>query len=122
MRNWLFGFALFSIITCLASNDEYIIIQYRAIALYEDSDTSTILYTFTKDTLYIDEVGNEGFAYRYDMYDYGEHSYLKFYNEFWGVCYEYKYLKRPNGDIVLKREEGDILLEKQKKNIDLGFN
>ena len=117
-------FALVSLLMlgCTAQNYNSMPTQYKAVALYEDTDTTTILYTFKDDILYIDEVGNEGVVYPYIMEKRGRHHYLRFYDEVWEHWYEYEFVRRPNGDIVIKCKEGDILLQKQKNFIDLGFD
>lgn len=113
-------FALVSLLMlgCTAQNSKSMPTQYKAIALYEDTDTTTILYTFKDNIMYIDEVGNEGFAYPYMV----ERHCLYFYDEVWDNWYRYEFVRRPNGDIVIKCKEGDILLQKQKNFIDLGFD
>ena len=58
----LFVLVSFLVLNCAAHNGNSMPTQYKAVALYEDADTATILYTFKGDTLYIDEVGDEGFA------------------------------------------------------------
>lgn len=117
-------FALVSLLMlgCTAQNSKSMPTQYKAVALYEDTDTTTILYTFKDDIMYIDEVGNEGFAYPYIMKKRGSHNYLCFYDEVWEYWYEYEFVRIPNGDVVIKCEEGDILLQKQNNFIDLGFD
>lgn len=121
MKKYILFVLVFALmLSCTAHNGRPI--QYKAVALYETNDTTTILYTFKDNVLYIDEVGNEGFAYRYCTYKMGDKSFLKFYDENWSCWYEYEFIRRPNGDIVIKCEEGDILLEKQKKIIDLDFS
>lgn len=118
----LFALVSLLMLDCTAQNSNSMPTQYKAVALYEDTDTTTILYTFKDDILYIDEVGNEGFAYPYIMEKRGRHHYLRFYDEVWEDWYEYEFVRRPNGDIVIKCKEGDILLQKQKNFIDLGFD
>lgn len=117
----LFAFVLIFMFGCTKKNGS-MPMQYKAVSLYEDNDTTTILYTFKNDVLYIDEIGNEGFAYLYSMETRGGHSYLKFYDEVWGDWYEYEIIRQPNGDIIIKCNDGDILLQKQNKIIDLGFD
>lgn len=118
----LFVLVSLLMLSCTAQNGNSVFVQYKAVALYEDTDTTTILYTFKDNIMYIDEVGNEGFAYPYVMEKRGRHSYLRFYDEVWGHWYEYEIIRRPNGDIVIKCNDGDILLKKQKKIIDLDFD
>ena len=62
----LFAFVLNFMFGCTEKNGS-MPMQYKAVSLYEDNDTTTILYTFKNDVLYIDEIGNEGFAYQYSM-------------------------------------------------------
>lgn len=107
---------------CTAHNGNDMATQYKAVALYEDADTAMVLYTFKDDTLYIDEVGNEGFAYHYVMEKRGQHNYLRYTDEVWGELYEYEFIYTPSGDIIIKSDEGDVLLQKQKKVIDLHFD
>ena len=118
----LFVLVSFLVLNCAAHNGNSMPTQYKAVALYEDADTATILYTFKGDTLYIDEVGNEGFAYHYVIEKRGQQNYLRYYDEVWGELYEYEITYTPNGDIIIKFNEGDVLLQKQKKVIDLGFD
>ena len=118
----LFILVSFLMMDCTAHNGNGMTTQYKAVALYEDADTAMVLYTFKDDTLYIDEVGNEGFAYHYVMEKRGQHNYLRYTDEVWGELYEYEIIYTPNGDIIIKFDEGDILLQKQKKVIDLGFD
>lgn len=117
----LFCLLFVGFFTCCASKENDII-QYKAVSLIDKNDTTEVYYTFTKDTLFIDEVGNEGFAYSYSTERCGKHDYLRFYDEVWECWYEYETIRKPNGDIVIKCKEGDILLEKQNKITDLGFN
>ena len=112
----------FFIMGCAAHIGNDMPTQYKAVAFCEDGDTTTILYTFKGDTLYVDEVGNEGFAYRYAMEKRNQRNYLRYYDEVWGELYEYEIIYTPNGDIIIKLDEGDILLKKKKKVIDLGFD
>ena len=107
---------------CTAHNGNDMATQYKAVALYEDADTAMVLYTFKDDTLYIDEVGNEGFAYHYVIEKRGQQNYLRYYDEVWGEWYEYEIGYKSNGDIMLMFDEGYVLLEKQKKVVDLGFD
>ena len=118
----LFALVSFLVLNCAAHNGNSVPTQYKAVALYEDADTATILYTFKGDTLYIDEVGNEGFAYHYVIEKRGQQNYLRYYDEVWGELYEYEIIYTSNGDIIIKFDEGDVLLQKQKKVIDLGFD
>lgn len=112
----------FFIMGCAAHIGNDIPTQYKAVAFCEDGDTTTILYTFKGGTLYVDEVGNEGFAYRYVMEKRNQRNYLRYYDEVWGELYEYEIIYTSNGDIIIKFDEGDVLLQKQKKVIDLGFD
>ena len=112
----------FFIMGCAAHIGNDMPTQYKAVAFCEDGDTTTILYTFKGDTLYVDEVGNEGFAYNYVIEKRGQQNYLRYYDEVWGELYEYEIIYTPNGDIIIKLDEGDVLLQKQKKVIDLGFD
>ena len=118
----LFALVSFLMMDCTAHNGNDMATQYKAVALYEDADTAMVLYTFKDDTLYIDEVGNEGFAYHYVIEKRGQQNYLRYYDEVWGELYEYEITYTPNGDIIIKFNEGDVLLQKQKKVIDLGFD
>ena len=118
----LFVLVSFLVLNCAAHNGNGMPTQYKAVALYEDADTATILYTFKGDTLYIDEVGNEGFAYHYVMEKRGRHNYLRYHDEIWNEWYEYEFAYTPNGDIIIKFDKGGVLLRKQKKITDLGFD
>ena len=73
----------FFIMGCAAHIGNDMPTQYKAVAFCEDGDTTTILYTFKGDTLYVDEVGNEGFAYRYVMEKRNQRNYLRYYDEVW---------------------------------------
>ena len=118
----LFVLVSFLVLNCAAHNGNGMPTQYKAVALYEDADTAMVLYTFKDDTLYIDEVGNEGFAYHYVIEKRGQQNYLRYHDEVWVELYEYEIIYTPNGDIIIKFDEGDVLLQKQKKFIDLGFD
>ena len=112
----------FLMMDCTAHNGNDMAMQYKAVALYEDTDTAMVLYTFKDDTLYVDEVGNEGFAYHYVMEKRGQHNYLRYTDEVWGELYEYEFIYTPSGDIIIKFDEGYVWLQKQKKVIDLHFD
>ena len=118
----LFVLVSFLVLNCAAHNGNGMPTQYKAVALYEDADTATILYTFKGNTLYIDEVGNEGFAYHYVIEKRGQQNYLRYYDEVWGELYEYEIIYTPNGDIIINFDKGGVLLRKQKKIMDLGFD
>lgn len=120
----LFALVSFLMMDCTAHNGNDMAMQYKAVALYEDTDTDTamVLYTFKDDTLYVDEVGNEGFAYHYVMEKRGQHNYLRYTDEVWGELYEYEFIYTPSGDIIIKFDEGYVWLQKQKKVIDLHFD
>lgn len=120
----LFALVSFLMMDCTAHNSNDMAMQYKAVALYEDTDTDTamVLYTFKDDTLYVDEVGNEGFAYHYVMEKRGQHNYLRYTDEVWGELYEYEFIYTPSGDIIIKFDEGYVWLQKQKKAIDLHFD
>ena len=118
----LFALVSFLMMDCTARNGNDMAMQYKAVALYEDTDTAMVLYTFKDDTLYVDEVGNEGFAYHYVMEKRGQHNYLRYTDEVWGELYEYEFIYTPSGDIIIKFDEGYVWLQKQKKVIDLHFD
>lgn len=118
----LFALVSFLMMDCTAHNSNDMAMQYKAVALYEDTDTAMVLYTFKDNTLYVDEVGNEGFAYHYVMEKRGQHNYLRYTDEVWGELYEYEFIYTPSGDIIIKFDEGYVWLQKQKKVIDLHFN
>ena len=118
----LFILVSFLMMDCTAHNGNDMVTQYKAVALYEDTDTAMVLYTFKDDTLYVDEVGNEGFAYHYVMEKRGQHNYLRYTDEVWGELYEYEFIYTPSGDIIIKFDEGYVWLQKQKKVIDLHFD
>lgn len=118
----LIALVSFLMMDCTAYNGNDVPTQYKAVALYEDTDTAMVLYTFKDDTLYVDEVGNEGFAYHYVMEKRGQHNYLRYTDEVWGELYEYEFIYTPSGDIIIKFDEGYIWLQKQKKVIDLHFD
>ena len=118
----LFALVSFLMMDCTAHNGNDMAVQYKAVALYEDTDTAMVLYTFKDDTLYVDEVGNEGFAYHYVMEKRGQHNYLRYTDEVWGELYEYEFIYTPSGDIIIKFDEGYVWLQKQKKVIDLHFD
>ena len=118
----LFALVSFLMMDCTAHNGNDMAMQYKAVALYEDTDTAMVLYTFKDDTLYVDEVGNEGFAYHYVMEKCGQHNYLRYTDEVWGELYEYEFIYTPSGDIIIKFDEGYVWLQKQKKVIDLHFD
>lgn len=118
----LFALVSFLMMDCTAHNGNDMAMQYKAVALYEDTDTAMVLYTFKDDTLYVDEVGNEGFAYHYVMEQRGQHNYLRYTDEVWGELYEYEFIYTPSGDIIIKFDEGYVWLQKQKKVIDLHFD
>ena len=118
----LFALVSFLMMDCTAHNGNDMAMQYKAVALYEDTDTAMVLYTFKDDTLYVDEVGNEGFAYHYVMEKRGQHNYLRYTDEVWGELYEYEFIYTPSGDIIIKFDEGYVWLQKQKKVIDLHFD
>ena len=118
----LFILVSFLMMDCTAHNGNDMAMQYKAVALYEDTDTAMVLYTFKDDTLYVDEVGNEGFAYHYVMEQRGQHNYLRYTDEVWGELYEYEFIYTPSGDIIIKFDEGYVWLQKQKKVIDLHFD
>lgn len=118
----LFTLVSFLMMDCTTHNGNDVPMQYKAVALYEDTDTAMVLYTFKDDTLYIDEVGNEGFAYHYVMEKRGQHNYLRYYDDIWGEMYEYEFDYTPNGNIIIKFDEGYVWLQKQKKVIDLHFD
>ena len=118
----LFAVVSFLMMDCTAHNGNDMAMQYKAVALYEDTDTAMVLYTFKDDTLYVDEVGNEGFAYHYVMEKRGQHNYLRYTDEVWGELYEYEFIYTPSGDIIIKFDEGYVWLQKQKKVIDLHFD
>ena len=118
----LFALLSFLMMDCTAHNGNDMAMQYKAVTLYEDTDTAMVLYTFKDDTLYVDEVGNEGFAYHYVMEKRGQHNYLRYTDEVWGELYEYEFIYTPSGDIIIKFDEGYVWLQKQKKVIDLHFD
>lgn len=118
----LFALVSFLMMDCTAHNGNDMAMQYKAVALYEDTDTAMVLYTFKDDTLYVDEVDNEGFAYHYVMEKRGQHNYLRYTDEVWGELYEYEFIYTPSGDIIIKFDEGYVWLQKQKKVIDLHFD
>ena len=118
----LFALVSFLMMDCTAHNSNDMAMQYKAVALYEDTGTAMVLYTFKDDTLYVDEVGNEGFAYHYVMEQRGQHNYLRYTDEVWGELYEYEFIYTPSGDIIIKFDEGYVWLQKQKKVIDLHFD